>query len=106
MPKISPPYVQISIGEDENSHLNNLYVDLVLQGGRTYTLSATYNGLENLYGYQFMDEFGKQLNEAILFSSQLHTPITVDDSVSNFAEELEEGLWNKLCKEYDWKGVK
>lgn len=58
------------------------------------------NSLEYLGSTEFLDELGDALNDAILWKKELLglPEIQVDDSVKDFAEEVEEGLSRKVAK--------
>ena len=49
---------------------------------------------------QFLDELGTVLNDAFLISRDLGIEITLDESVEDLAEGIEEGLSDKMYQVY------
>jgi hypothetical protein len=49
---------------------------------------------------QFLDELGTVLNDALLISNDLDLEISIDESVEDLAEELDEGLSDKMYQVY------
>lgn len=93
--------VVISVLEDDDFEaLDEILVGkLVLNCGRT--LEFTYSSdVQDCSGEQFLDELGTVLNDALLISTDLGLEITIDESVEDFAEELEEGLSDKMYQVY------
>lgn len=70
-----------------------------LNCGREICFVAT-GCLNDLSPDQFLDELGKVLNDALLISRDLGLEITIDESVEDLAEGIDEGLSGKMYQVY------
>ena len=73
--------------------------NLVLSSGREVCFIAT-GCVNDLSPDQFLDELGTVLNDAFLISKDLGLEILIDESVEDLAEELDEGLSDKMYQVY------
>ena len=89
-----------TLEDDDFETLDQILVGkLVLNSGMT--LEFTYsNDVQDCSPDQFLDELGTVLNDAFLISKDLDIEILIDESVEDLAEELDEGLSDKMYQVY------
>ena len=98
-----PNSIVISVEEDGDDECfpTEEYIvgKLILSSGREVCFIAT-GCINDLSPDQFLDELGTVLNDSFLISRDLGLEITIDESVEDLAEGIDEGLSGKMYQVY------